>query len=99
MTWNGCCGSRAIANLPPSWPGGTSSATWPRQRARRQRSRVRPLIYLIRFVTRVLYSLERNRAITVAAQNRRLALIINILSPDSNGAVQVPGWDIKADSG
>ena len=36
-----------------------------------------------------------NRAITVAARNRRLALVTNILSRDSDGAVPVAARDIK----
>src|SRR6266852_9996659 len=36
-----------------------------------------------------------NRAITVAAQNRRLALMTNILSRASDGAVPVAARDIK----
>src|SRR5713101_6182578 len=39
-----------------------------------------------------------NRAITVAARNRRLALVTNILSRDSDGAVPVAARDIKGAS-
>ena len=39
-----------------------------------------------------------NRAITGAAQNRRLALMANVLSRDSDGAVPVAARDIKGDS-
>jgi len=53
---------------------------------------------LLRIVTRILLSLRWNRAITVAAQNRRLALITYILSRDSHGAVPVASRDIKGDS-
>src|SRR5258708_13181759 len=42
--------------------------------------------------------LRSNRAITVAAQNRRLALLTNILSRDSDGAVPVVARNIKGDS-